>query len=84
MRRFERLGNLLRDRQRLVDRDRALRDPIRQRGPLDQLHDERGECRRFLQAVDRGDVRVIQRRQHLASRWNRPAVRIPAKAPAGP
>jgi hypothetical protein len=34
MRRFERLGNLPRDRQHLVERDRSLRDPIGQRGPF--------------------------------------------------
>ena len=30
VRRFERLRDLLRDRQRLVERDRAARDPLRQ------------------------------------------------------
>ena len=33
VRRFERLGDLLRDRQRLVERNRAARDPLRQSSP---------------------------------------------------
>ena len=41
VRRFERLGDLPRDRQRLVERNRALRDAIGERRPLDQFQDER-------------------------------------------
>ena len=41
VRRFERLGDLLRDRQRLVERDRAARDPLREVLALDELHHER-------------------------------------------
>ena len=53
MRRFERLGDLPRDRQRFVERDRARRDPLGERRPFDQLQHERA-CvrRRFLDAVD--------------------------------
>ena len=38
---FERLGDLLRDRQRLVERNRPLRDAVGERRSLDQLHHER-------------------------------------------
>ena len=41
VRRFERLGDLLRDRQRFVERHRALRDPIGERRTLDQLQHQR-------------------------------------------
>ena len=41
VRRFQSLGNLPRDRQRLVERDRALRDAVGQRRPLDQLQHQR-------------------------------------------
>ena len=41
VRRFERLGDLPRDRQRLVDRDRAARDPLREILALDEFHHER-------------------------------------------
>ena len=38
---FERLGDLSRDRQRLVERNRTLRDAIGERRALDQLEDQR-------------------------------------------
>ena len=38
---FERFGNLAGDRQRFVDRNRARREAIGQRGAVDELHDER-------------------------------------------
>ena len=40
VRRFERLGDLLRDGQRLIDGNRPLRDAVGQRRSLDQLHDQ--------------------------------------------
>ncbi len=61
VRRFECLGNLLRNRQRFVDRDRAFRDPLREVVTLDQFHHQRGDATAFFEAVDVGDVRVIQR-----------------------
>ena len=41
VRRFERLGDLPRDRQRLVERNRPARDAVGERRPFDQLQDER-------------------------------------------
>ena len=41
VRRLERLGDLARDRQRFVERNRAVRDAIGERRPLDELQDER-------------------------------------------
>ena len=35
------LGDLLGNRQRLVERDRPLGDPVGQRGTFDQLQDQR-------------------------------------------
>ena len=60
---FERLGDLSGDVEGFVDRDGALRDAIRQRRAFHQLHHERDGPVRFLEAVDRGDVGMIQRRQ---------------------
>ena len=60
VRRFERLGDLLRDRQRLVERDRAARDPLRQILAFDQLHDERAHPADFFKTMDVRDVRVVQ------------------------
>jgi hypothetical protein len=57
---LERLRNLRRDRQGLVDWNRASSDPICERRSLDQLHHERGRARALLQAVDGRDVRMVQ------------------------
>ena len=62
---FERLGDLLRDRQRFVDRDRATRDALGQVLALDQFHHERGDAAAFFEAVDGGDVRMVERGEHL-------------------
>ena len=40
MRRFEGFGDLLGDVEGLVERDRALRDPVRQRRAFDELEDQ--------------------------------------------
>ena len=62
---FERFGNLASDRQRFVDRNRAGREAIGQRGAADELHDERHSGARIFHAVDRRDVRMVQRREQL-------------------
>ena len=43
---FQRLGDLLRDRQRVGERDRAARDVRGQILALDELHDQGARCRR--------------------------------------
>ena len=58
---FEAVGDLPGDLERLVERNRALLDPLGQRRALDQLHDERA----VLDAVDRGDVRMVEGGEHL-------------------
>src|SRR5215471_5603598 len=60
---FERIGDLFRDRQRLVDRDRAARDPLRQVLAFDEFRDEGRDVRRLLETVDRPDVRMIEGRK---------------------
>ena len=57
---FERLGDLLRDRQRLIDWNRALCNSVSERRPLDQFHDKRLHSVCLLQAIDMGDVRMIE------------------------
>jgi hypothetical protein len=56
--RVERLGDLGRDRERLVDRDRALHEAIGQRQPLDELDDEIVRT----DVVERADFGMVQRR----------------------
>ena len=58
---FEPLRNLLRDRKRVLDRDRAARDALGQIVALDEFHHERRNARALFESVDGGDVRVIQR-----------------------
>ena len=62
---FQCFGNLLGDRQRLIDWNRPLRDAVGQRRSFDQLHDERLHAIRLLKAVDVRDVRMIQRGEDL-------------------
>jgi hypothetical protein len=77
MRRFERVRDLLRDRQRLVDRDRAARDSRRQVVALDQFHDQGGEVWGLLEAVDRPDVRMVEGRERFGFTLKaRKAIRI--------
>jgi hypothetical protein len=62
---LEGLGNLLRNRQRLINRDGPLRNTVCERGPFNEFHDERMNARGFLEAVDLRNVRVIQGRERL-------------------
>ncbi len=65
VRRFERVGGLTRDLKGFIRRQRTLTNAIREGGSFDELHHQRDSAAGFFEAVDRGDVRVIQRRQHL-------------------
>lgn len=58
---LERLGDLFGDRERFVDGNLPLRDAIGQRRPFDELEDQRAR----LEAVDAGDVGVVQRGENL-------------------
>ena len=62
---FQRFRDLLRDRQRFIERDWTLRDAIRERRPLNQFHHERRRAFGAFQAVDGRDMRMIERRQHF-------------------
>ena len=63
--RAHRLGDLLRNGDRLVDWNRTERDAVRQRRTLHQFHDEGGHAVGAFEPVDRGDVRMIQRSQEF-------------------
>jgi hypothetical protein len=58
---FERFGDLLCDRNRFIDRDRALCDSLGQVVALDEFHDERRDAAALLEPVDARDVRMVQR-----------------------
>ena len=58
---FQRLRDLPRNRQRLIDRTRSARDPLREVFALDQLHDQCERVARPFEAVNLRDVRMIER-----------------------
>ena len=61
---FQCIGDLTRDRERVVQRKRTLGDHVRERLALDELEHQRRAAIHVLEAVDRADVGMIQRRQH--------------------
>ena len=63
--RFECLRDLPRDWQRLVDGNRPVHDAIGERRSLDQLQHDRLEVVRFFKAVNRTDVRMVERGEQL-------------------
>ena len=66
---FERLRDLPRDGEGLVQRNRPACDAVCQRRPLDELEDQRADLAAigfiFLKPVDAADVGVVQRREDL-------------------
>ena len=62
---LERLGDLPGDGQRLVERQRAARERADEILALDELHDQRAHAVRLFEAVDRGDVRMMQLGEQL-------------------
>jgi len=64
MRRLQRFGNLLRDHQRFINRDRAMFESSLQRFAFDQFHHQEHASAGLFDAVDRGNAGIVQRRQH--------------------
>ena len=65
VRSFQSLGNLVGNSQGLVYREGPFGQPPGQRLALGKLHRQEVYAVRFLEVVDRGDVRVIDSGQHL-------------------
>ena len=63
VRRLERVGDLDRERQQLIDLERAPADPMLQRRPVEELHDEERAAVLLADIVNGADVGVIQRRR---------------------
>ena len=61
VRRLERVGNLEREAQHLVHGHRRAHDALLERLAAHELEDEEADAVDLLEAVDRGDVRVVQR-----------------------
>ena len=65
--RFERLGrSAARSAERLVEWNRALRNAIGERLAFDELQNERPHAIGLFEAVDGGDVGVVQRGKHFS------------------
>ena len=63
---FQRFGDLLRDGERFFDWNRPFAlDSLRQRLAGHHFHDQITRAAGLFQSVNRGDVRMIQRRQHF-------------------
>ena len=58
--RFERFCDLASDRPRVLQRKRAMHEPVGQRHALDELENERRRAVRFLEPVNRGDVGMVE------------------------
>ena len=61
VRRFERLPDLLEDRERLARRHRAMGQSLGQRLARHELHLEERGVAHFLEPVQRGDVGMVER-----------------------
>ena len=77
MRSVQRLGDLARDRERLRDRQRTALKAFRECRAFDELQNQGGDTVGFFEAVDRADVRMVQRREQTGfARKTRAALRI--------
>ena len=56
---LQRFGDLRRNGEGLLDRDRPLRDPVGECRALDELHHQPSDAVRLFQAVNGRDVRVV-------------------------
>ena len=65
VRRFQRVGDLLRDGERVGQRYWSTRDQHGEVVAFDELHDQRANAARVLEAVDVRDVGMVQRREDL-------------------
>src|ERR1700730_9007290 len=78
---LERVGDLLRDRQGLIERYRTFRDEICERRPFDKFQHERVCAARIFEAVDCCDVSMIKGCQNLCFSFEtRKAFRVECEA----
>src|SRR4029453_18707678 len=63
---FERLGDLTRNWNGLIERNLPLRDGIGERRPFDKLEDEGLRTVRILKAIDSSNIRVVEGSEELS------------------
>jgi len=68
VRRLQRGDDLFPDEQRLVERERAARQPVGERLPGNELEHQVDRAVLLVEAVDRADVRVFSAARSFASR----------------
>ena len=74
---LEGLRDLPGDGERFVERNRSVCNAIRERRPFHELEDQGPDAVSFFESVDRGDVRMIERREHACFPLeSREAIRI--------
>ena len=61
---FERVRDLARDRERLLNRQRTRRQTLGKRRAFHELEHETADAVGLLQSIDRTNVRMVQRREH--------------------
>jgi hypothetical protein len=54
------------NRESILERNRTSGDPLGERRPLDELHDERANSARFLDAKHSRDIRVVEQGQEAS------------------
>ena len=64
VRRFERLRDLTRHRECLLNRQRTERQTLAERRAFHEFEHEAADAFGLLESIDRANVRVVQRRQH--------------------
>ena len=65
VRRLECLGNLRRDPEAFAQRNRSAGDSLREIVTIDEFDDESGDTVALFESVDRRNMGMIQRREHL-------------------
>ena len=65
VRRLECLGHLRRDPEAFAQGNRSAGDSLREIVTIDEFDDESGDAVAFFESVDRRNVGMIQRREHL-------------------
>jgi hypothetical protein len=81
VRRLQRFGGLQGDAQGFLDGERPPQQPLGQRLAFDQLHDQEVLAVPLLHAVERGNVRMVDRREHFGFAFEpRHPVRVGAEA----
>src|ERR1041385_8867015 len=66
MRRFQRFAYAATDVQRVLEPDRSMRDPLRERLAIYKLQHQETRALRFLQTMNRGNAGIIERGKHFS------------------